>query len=149
MDDTDILLINALRRDGRRSVSDLALDIGVSRATVRERIRRLKEAGIIHGFSVVLSQDAQDLPIRAIMLLGISGKRTENIIARITGMPETRAIHTTNGRWDLVIELTAADLPTFDAALSRIRLIEGVEVSETNLLLTTRNRTSPNHALTS
>ena len=38
LDDTDLALIAALRADGRRSISDLALDLKLSRATVRARL---------------------------------------------------------------------------------------------------------------
>ena len=53
MDDTDRKLISALRHDARASLSDLAIDLGVSRTTVRGRIERLKQRGDILGFTVV------------------------------------------------------------------------------------------------
>ena len=46
-------------------------------------------------------------------------------------------LHTTNGRWDIIAELHADTLEEFDRVLSRIRRIEGVANSETNLLLST------------
>ncbi|CFN82675.1 regulatory protein [Bordetella pertussis] len=45
-------------------------------------------------------------------------------------------MHSTNGRWDLVVELRAADLPAFDRVLRDLRSIDGVANSESNLLLT-------------
>ena len=45
------------------------------------------------------------------------------------------AIHTTNGRWDLVLELRTQSLEAFDQALRRIRQIKGIAASETSLLL--------------
>jgi DNA-binding Lrp family transcriptional regulator len=59
------------------------------------------------------------------------------VVNALTGFPEVSAIHTTNGRWDLVIELGATSLTDFDGVLRRIRLIPGVIASETNLLLAT------------
>jgi DNA-binding Lrp family transcriptional regulator len=47
------------------------------------------------------------------------------------------ALHTTNGRWDLVAELRADTLEAFDKVLSAIRLIQGISNTETSLLLTT------------
>lgn len=142
-DDLNLRLISTLRHDGRRSISDLAADLGVSRATVRSRMHNLLDSGVVLGYSVVLREDSHDLPIRAAMMLAIEGKRADSVIHRLSGMPEAQAVHTTNGRWDLVVELATADLATFDAALGRIRLIDGVSATETNLLLTTRKRTLP------
>jgi len=138
LDETDRALIAALRHDGRRALSDLALDLGVARATVRARLDRLTTAGVIQGFSVVLAAEVEDLPIRAVMMLAIEGKRAEQVIRRLSGMPVVRAIHTTNGRWDLVVELAAPDLAAFDGALAQIRLVDGVSATETSLLLATR-----------
>ncbi|WP_417687296.1 Lrp/AsnC family transcriptional regulator [Roseibium sp.] len=138
MDDLDLRLITCLRSDGRRSVSDLAADLKVSRATVRARMEKLEASGEILGYAAVLRDDWRDLPIRAITLIEIAGRSTEPVARTLTAMTEVRAIHTTNGKWDLVLEIATRDLAAFDEALNRIRLIEGIAGSETNLLLSTR-----------
>jgi DNA-binding Lrp family transcriptional regulator len=140
VDDVDLRLISALRRDARRPVSDLALELGVSRATIRARLDKLIASGQITGFTVQLRSDLQEHTIRAIMLIEIEGKSTDQVVNRLSGIPEVRAIHATNGRWDLVVELGTADLPSFDDTLRRIRLVEGISATETNLLLSTRKR---------
>ncbi|MEP4033444.1 Lrp/AsnC family transcriptional regulator [Roseibium polysiphoniae] len=138
MDTLDLQLISALRSDGRRSVSDLADDLKVSRATVRARMDKLQASGEILGFTAVLRDDWRDLPIRAVTLIEIAGRNTEPVARALTAMTEVRAIHTTNGKWDLVLEIATRDLTAFDEVLHRIRLIEGISGSETNLLLSTR-----------
>lgn len=137
MDALDGRLVTLLRHDARRSVSDLAAELGVSRATVRARIARLEAAGQILGYTVILPADAVDAPVRGVMLVAIEGQATARVIRTLGGMPEVAAVHTTNGRWDLVVELAAASLADFDAVLRRIRLAPGVATSETNLLLAT------------
>jgi DNA-binding Lrp family transcriptional regulator len=47
------------------------------------------------------------------------------------------ALHTTNGRWDIIVELGVESLEAFDQSLQRIRLIKGISNSETSLLLST------------
>lgn len=138
MDDLDLRLIALLRHDGRRSVSDLATDLSVSRATVRARMEKLSETGEILGFTAVLRDDWRDLPIRAITLVVVAGHNTDPVIRALSAMTEVRAIHSTNGKWDLVLEIATRDLTAFDDALNRLRLIDGITGSETNLLLTTR-----------
>ena len=138
MDDLDSRLISSLRHDGRKSVSDLASDLKVSRATVRSRMEKLVSSGEILGFTAVLRDDWRDLPIRAVTLLVVAGHNTDPVIRALSAMTEVRAIHSTNGKWDLVLDVATRDLAAFDDALNRIRLIEGVTGSETNLLLNTR-----------
>ena len=141
MDTLDERLITLLRHDARRSVSDLAAELGVSRATVRARMARLEADGAILGYTVILRSDAVDLPVRGIMTIGIEGQAASRVIRALGGLSEVSAVHTTNGRWDLVVELGAASLADFDAVLRRIRLIPGVAASETSLLLATPRST--------
>lgn len=138
MDDLDLRLVSLLRHDGRRSVSELASDLKVARATVRSRMEKLLETGEILGFTAVLRDDWRDLPIRAVTLVVVDGHNTEPVIRRLSAMTEVRAIHSTNGKWDLVLDIATRDLAAFDDALNRIRLIEGITGTETNLLLNTR-----------
>ncbi len=138
MDNLDTRLISLLRHDGRRSVSDLAIDLKVSRATVRSRMERLIESGEILGFTAVLKDDWRDLPIRAVTLVHVDGRNTDPVSKALAAMTEVRAIHSTNGKWDLVLEIATRDLEAFDDALHRIRLIEGISGTETNILLSTR-----------
>jgi len=138
MDAIDEKLIAALRRNGRAGISELAAILDVSRATVRSRLERLERDGHILGYTVVLRGDAQEMPVRGIMLIEIEGRGTENVVRQLTGIGAVGAIHSTNGKWDLIAEIGAETLTDFDDVLRRIRLIEGIATSETNLLLATR-----------
>ena len=142
MDDIDRKLVSALRHDARASLSDLALALGVSRTTVRARIERLRRSGEIVGFSVVLKGDAARDPVRGLMMLGIEGRGTDRILRQLNGLPAARAIHSTNGRWDVIVELGTATLEEFDQVLTQIRRFDGVASSETSLLLSTRKSAS-------
>ena len=137
-DDIDTALISALRHDARASLSDLAVMLGVSRTTIRARIERLKASGDVLGFSIVLKADAQQDPVRGMMMIGIEGRGADRIIRALNGFQQVRAIHTTNGRWDLIVEIGTTTLEDFDTVLSKIRRLDGIATSETNLLLRTR-----------
>src|SRR5918993_2580906 len=119
MDDLDQRLITLLRHNGRRSVSDLALTLGASRATVRARMERLERSGDIVGYTVILRADAVALPVRGIMLIEVEGRAGDRVVDALGGFPEVSAIHTTNGKWDLIVELGASNLSDFDAILRR------------------------------
>lgn len=138
MDDVDHRLIAALRHDARASLSDLALGLGVSRTTVRGRIERLRQRGDIVGFTVVVKEDTVRDPVRGLMMIGVEGRGADRITRQLRGLPEVRAIHSTNGRWDLIVDLGTETLEALDLVLGTIRRFEGVSTSETNLLLATR-----------
>ncbi|QIB34167.1 Lrp/AsnC family transcriptional regulator [Ancylobacter pratisalsi] len=141
MDDLDQRLLSLLRHDGRRSISDLAAEIGVSRATVRARIERMEREGDIVGYTVILRADAIAMPVRGIMTIELEGRSADRVVDVLAGFSEISAIHTTNGKWDLIVELATDSLTALDAILRRIRLIPGITASETNLLLATPRTT--------
>lgn len=141
MDDLDRKIVTLLRGNGRRSVSDLALETGSSRATVRGRIERMEEDGTIIGYTVMLRADALEDAVRGVMMIEIEGHVTDRVIRTLGGFPEVSQIHTTNGRWDLLVELSAASLTEFDGVLRKIRLVPGITGSETSLLLSTPRST--------
>lgn len=135
MDDTDRRLLALLRDNARLPVATLAKGLGVSRGTVQNRINRLIERGTIQGFTVRARPEDQAPRVRAIMMIEVEGERTDRIVAALRGHPEISAIHTTNGRWDMVLELNTDTLEAFDKVLHRIRQINGISASETSLLL--------------
>jgi len=62
----------------------------------------------------------------------------ENVISGMKMISQVNKIYTTNGRWDLAVEIRAADLESFDTTLTSIRKLDGIEATETNLLLSSR-----------
>jgi len=138
MDDIDRTLIRLLRENARSPVSALATACGVSRGTIQNRLARLQADGTIQGFTIRLRAEANPHEVRAVMLVEVAGSRMAAVIRALRGLPAVAAVHTTNGRWDLVVELAAASLADFDAVLRRVRLIEGIANSETSLMLSDR-----------
>lgn len=136
MDDLDRRLISALRADGRAPLAKLASILGVARATAQHRLDRLIADGIVQGFTVRTRQAEEPGAVRAIMMIEVAGKNTTAILRALRGVPEVTAMHTTNGAWDLVVELQAENLAEFDRVLTHIRSVDGVANSESNLLLT-------------
>jgi len=138
LDSTDQKILAELRRDGRASLSELAARLALSRATLRQRIERMTSRGDIAGFTVLTRHEVTEAPVRALMMIGIEGRGGPRILARLSGLPHVQAVHSTNGTWDIIAEIGAATLQELDEVIYRVRDIEGIIRSETNLLLTTR-----------
>lgn len=137
MDDLDSRLIALLRADARTPAAALAKALKVSRGTVQNRIDRLVASGVLLGFTVRLDAEDDAQRVRAVMSLEIEGERMAAVLKALRGVPAVSSAHTTNGRWDLVVELETPDLPSFSNALDAIRTIQGVAATETSLLLKT------------
>ncbi|CAN5237892.1 Lrp/AsnC ligand binding domain-containing protein [soil metagenome] len=135
MDDLDQRLLALLRLDARAPASKLAADLKVSRGTVQNRIDRMLARGAIQGFTVRVRPGLEADRIRAVTSIEIKGDKAAAVVKALRGFPQIVAIHSTNGRWDMVVELETDTLADFGRTLDQLRRLEGIAMSETSLLL--------------
>jgi DNA-binding Lrp family transcriptional regulator len=136
MDSLDHQLLGLLRENARTPVATLATQLRVSRGTVQNRIDRLVADGVLLGFTVRTSAEGVGHRIRAVTMIRTEGD-AEVVLRAVRGYPALRALHTTNGRWDIVAELATDTLEQFDEVLRQIGKVRGVANTETSLLLST------------
>jgi len=137
MDLTDRKLLSLLRDNARMPVATLAKYLKVARGTVQNRLARMEGDGTIVGYTVKLKPQEEERAIRALMTVAVDGNRTDEVLRALRGDPAVAALHTTNGRWDIVAELRTESLEAVDQVLGRIRKIDGISNTETSLLLST------------
>ena len=137
IDDTDRQLLALLRDDARTPAAVLATTLRVSRGTVQNRLRKLETSGVITGYTVRLRPDSMPQRIRAWMSIAVEGNTEHKVIQALRGEGAVGALHSTNGRWDIMAEVRSDSLEAFDAALVRIRRTPGIAATETSILLST------------
>lgn len=137
MDALDQALLSLLRANARTSLADLAKELRVSRATLRNRIRRLEQSGIIVGYTVRLRPGSAPLRITAWTSIAVEGDKTPQVVRALLGEPAISSLHDTNGRWDLLAELQASSIAELSEILERVRTIKGIETTETSIHLQT------------
>ncbi len=131
---TDRRLLAALTKNARASITELAAAAKVSRATVKARLMRLLDGGVIRRFTIETDLDNSDA-VRAITCVELQGSMSRAVIRSLRKIPEITSLHSTNGKWDLVAEIRAENLQAIDRILRQIREISGVLNSETSILL--------------
>ncbi len=76
LDELDRSILTALARDARISWKDLAAEAGVSAPTIRDRVKRLQDTGVIQGFAVEIAPAALGFTLEAIVRFRpLPGKR--------------------------------------------------------------------------
>lgn len=134
VDDIDHSLLRMLRVDGRRTYSDMAAQVGLSVAAVKRRVDRLREIGVITGFTVQLDHAKLGWGIEAfteLRYLGTTGPR--QIVASIASMPEVQAVFTIAGDPDALVWLRARDISHIQEVIDRMR--RGGTVTGTKTLI--------------
>jgi DNA-binding Lrp family transcriptional regulator len=71
------------------------------------------------------------------MSISTEGNTAKSVVTRLSGSPNVTAVHSTNGKWDLIADIQADSLEEFDNAINEIREMKEISSSETNLLLST------------
>ena len=132
---TDRRLLSALQKNSRASITTLAGELEVSRATVQTSMERLMTSGAIQRFTIDMDPNTAGEMINAVMTISLQGNLADSVVRLLRKMPEIVSLHTTNGSWDLVANIETASLQNFDVVLRRVREIDGVLNSETSILL--------------
>ncbi|MEX3009817.1 Lrp/AsnC family transcriptional regulator [Hoeflea sp. TYP-13] len=135
MDDTDRNLLQILMEDGRRSVSDLAVELGVSRATVQNRVARMVDRGTIAKFTVELGPDEEENTISAFCLLKLVANDTRPTVAALRKIKGTGDIHSLSGSFDMIVEIRTYSLKKLDEILDDIRRVPDVAETVSSLRL--------------
>lgn len=136
-DELDEALIALLQENARAPVAMLARRLGLARTTVQARIERLETNGVIAGYTLRVNA-ARRAPLRATALVRIEARSQPTVMSRLSSLPNVRKVHTTSGRFDLIVGLEAESTEELDEALDRIGEAKGVQGSESLIHLATK-----------
>ncbi|SDI55808.1 Lrp/AsnC family transcriptional regulator [Lutimaribacter saemankumensis] len=137
IDETDRAILTLLAENARMPVTALAKRLGLARTTVQARLDRMEGAGVIRGYRVQLGQ-AAPTRLRATALLQIEPRSGPAVLARLKSLPQVECVHTTSGRFDLIVQISAESTEILDETLDRIGEAKGVRSSESLIHLSTK-----------
>ena len=138
MDELDRNILALLGADARMSVATLARRLKVARSTIQARLERLETSGVIAGYTLKLGEAARQGRLRASVLLTIEPRSQVGILSRLKAVAEVERVFTTSGRFDLLLQIAAADTQVLDGVLDQIGGLTGVKSSESLIHLSTR-----------
>ena len=138
MDELDRNIIGLLGADARMSVATLARRLKVARSTIQARLERLETGGIIAGYTLKLGEHAREGRLRASVLLTIEPRAQAAILTRLKSIAEIERVHTTSGRFDLLLQIACPNTQVLDQVLDQIGAMTGVKSSESLIHLSTK-----------
>lgn len=110
IDSTDIRIIEALIEDGRLAYSALAEEIGSSNTLVHQRVRKLKEIGILTRPTFLISPQHAGYDTCAFVLIIVrEAKQINDVIEALKKIPEVVSCVSIMGRYDLMVRLYAVN----------------------------------------
>ncbi len=137
-DAIDQQILSILRQDGRASHAKLAKEVGLSAPAVSERIRKLEQASIILGYQAVFDPNAVGLPICAyVAIIPQPRNPAANLVENLLGLPEIEELHAVAGDYSYFAKVRVTSTQDLDAFLDKLVLLEGVERTQTTMVLRT------------
>lgn len=141
LDDIDRGIVEALRADGRTNNSVIAAQLGVAEGTVRQRMRKLTEAGVVKVSALVNPEIISGHQLCMIGMKVAESQRLEATAHEVSGLPEVHSVAIVTGRYDLLVEVLVDSNHGLIRFLSEsLAKVGGIQSSETFLLLKTYDK---------
>lgn len=143
----EIKMLDILQRDGRKPISELAQEVGLSTTPCARRFDALRETGVIQGFRAVIGRRAVGLMVEVfiqVRLVSHSDDSPEHFIAAVERMDEVSACWTMTGDYDFLLHVMVPSVDDLnDVVMNRLMRLKGVRDVHTQLVL--RNIKGPSH----
>ncbi|MHA1986215.1 MAG: Lrp/AsnC family transcriptional regulator [Promethearchaeota archaeon] len=131
MDIVDIKILELLKENSRTSFNEISLSVGKTEATVRRRVKRLKEDGVIKKFTIDYSIDNKPRT-RATVKVDLDFKEIKRIIKELLEIEEITDIWRLSGDCGLFIKVEIGSIELFNPLIEeKISQIRGIKIVET------------------
>lgn len=134
LDEVNKAIVEKLQQDGRRTYGSIAEAVGLSEAAVRQRVQKMRDAGIMQ---IVAVTDPLQVGFRSQAMVGIRADGDTRVVAeRLAAVDDIDYVVLCTGSFDILVELVTEDEDTLLELLNGvIRKIPGVRDTETFMYL--------------
>jgi Lrp/AsnC family transcriptional regulator for asnA, asnC and gidA len=102
LDRIDLKILRILNENARKSFREIGRELGISEGTVRNRVKRLTEKGIITGFHASINPKNLGFEVVAILGLYIKPSKVEETLDKLKELDEIVELYQTTGEYDAV-----------------------------------------------
>jgi DNA-binding Lrp family transcriptional regulator len=135
MDDLDRQILSILRRDSRTPYTEIAGRVGTSEGTVRNRVERLVEEGIIERFTVATRTGNVKAMVEVSVAVDVD---TTEVSDRMAEWDEVDFVWQVSGEEDIVMVVDAADTNAINELITQARELDQFRNTKTRLILDER-----------
>ncbi len=130
LDQKDQDILHALKKNSRKTVAELSKELGIPRATVHERIMKLRKAGVIKRFTIEEDYSLTGLPTMAFVFISYDRNSVmdQHTLARkISGVSGVLGVYVVSGEWDLLLKIRGKSIEHIGTVIiDEIRKIPGI-----------------------
>ncbi|MEE2812269.1 MAG: Lrp/AsnC family transcriptional regulator [Candidatus Thermoplasmatota archaeon] len=137
IDDTDRRILSVLVNDARTSMRSIAEQVGVALGTVSNRVKRMEELGIIHGYEVLLDAEKIGWNMTVLCGLRIEKGRLMEVQRRIAEDSRVFGIYDVTGEFDSMVLARVRDRAHLDNLSKTVLSSDGILRTVTHVVLNT------------
>jgi len=131
IDALDYQIIEQLVKDGRKNSKELSKELHVDSSTIRRRVHRLIEEGVIYIIALPEPNKA-GFPTQAIIGLNVDNMELDNNLKIINEIPECMFVSVTTGKFNIMIIIWCRSTAEIDRIVKKILAsVKGVKSYET------------------
>ncbi len=103
LDELDIMILERLLKDSRKSLRSIAKEIGTPTSTVHERVRRLVKMGVIKRFTAELDTKVLGMDVTALILVSVEGAYITEVEKALSAFEQVMAVYDITGEFDVAV----------------------------------------------
>ena len=135
MDEVDLKILKLLLEDARRSYRDIAKELGLSVATVHNRVKRLQAEGVIKGFAPIIDHSKLGFDLTALILLQAEGSHLIDVEEQVAKLEETCAVYDITGEFDIAVVARFKSREALNRFIKSLLKIPFVKRTSTSMVL--------------
>ncbi|MFW9823220.1 MAG: Lrp/AsnC family transcriptional regulator [Candidatus Thorarchaeota archaeon] len=142
LDDIDKNIIRILQEDARTSYREIQDRLGISIGTIHNRISKLRDNGIIEGYTLRLNNIKLGYKLSFLIRINCDGKFTEEILNEISQIPEVCSVFHTTGEQSAALICRFQESEDVHSFIRRLNEKEYITRTNSNMILKEYKNTS-------
>lgn len=137
IDETDLEILDHLRKDGRASFSDIADSLNLATSTVAGRVQKLQDKEIITGFNPSIDYEKLGFELTAMIAIKAKADKIVETAEKLEANTRVISFFEVTGKTDMIVISRFMDREDMNKFLKKMQQTEGIQSTETNVILTT------------
>ncbi|TFG11412.1 MAG: Lrp/AsnC family transcriptional regulator [Promethearchaeota archaeon] len=121
MDDKDKRILEMLIEDSRRPYREIADEIGLSESTVRKRVIKLQEEGVIEKFTIRICREDEHCIMAFITVIPKSESEIKELLRETQVLPQCEEVYFLAGECGVLIKVSVSEINELDALIESFR----------------------------
>ena len=126
IDELDLKILEILKKDSRTPFTEIASILGVSDSTIHVRLKKIRDDGVLRGFTVDLDEELLGKKVHGLAMINVNLGHLEEVISHLAINKNVVRIYETHGANDLIVQINAADLDELRQVIMDTRKIENI-----------------------